>query len=76
MLILETDAEIVAIIAEIDIAIAEARRMSEYTLETGQSTQRVRRQKLSELRKERREWVAKLQYLRGGGNTQFVNTKF
>lgn len=73
---LNTEAELIIQIQEVDAAISTAMGMSEYDIETGQSKQRIKRQKLSELTKYRALLVARLSALRGDGTLHYINKRF
>jgi hypothetical protein len=62
-----TEQEIIDIIKNIDLAMAAALAGKSYELDTGQGRQKVTRQDLDQLQKQRRFWNIELQKLAGGG---------
>ena len=62
-----TEAELIALIKEVDLAISAAVMNKSYELDTGQGRQKVTRQDLKQLREQREYWLAELETLQGTG---------
>ncbi len=68
-----TEAELIAIIAKIDLAICAAIAGQSYTLDTGQSRQTVTRQDVLKLKELRDDYQLELTDLINGGGILTIN---